>query len=132
MDLYAQNILDRYKNPINKDENIDIKTSHSEANRSCGDAINIKVEIKDDKLIDYSFSGNGCAISMASADMIFDLTKDMLIDDILGLKKESIYEMLGIEISVRRSKCALLSLLSLQNAILEYQGKENRNWNYYA
>ncbi len=131
MDLYAQNILDRYKNPLNKDKNIDAQISHSEANRSCGDMIDIKVKIEGDKLVDYSFSGNGCAVSMASADMIFDLTKDMRVDEILELKKEDIYEVLGIEISVRRSKCALLSLLSLQNAILEYRGEEVRSWKYY-
>ena len=132
MNLYAQNILDRYKNPINKDKNINTQISHAETNRSCGDSIDIKVKIEDEKLVGYSFSGNGCAISMASADMIFDITKNMKIDQILELKKEDIYEMLGIEISVRRSKCALLSLLSLQNAVLEYLGKENRSWDYYA
>ena len=48
-------------------------------------------------------------------------------EKILKLEKEEIYEMLGIEISMRRSKCALLALLALQNALSE----KLRTWSSY-
>lgn len=127
MDLYAQNILDRYKNPFHKDKKLDASIHHKEANHSCGDVVEVDLKMEDDKVTDYSFSGNGCAISMASADMLGDLIEGMTKEEVLKLTKEEIYEMLGIEISIRRSKCALLALLALQNSLLS----EPRSWSDY-
>jgi nitrogen fixation NifU-like protein len=124
MDIYAQNILDRYKDPLHKDKKLDTKLHCKEANHSCGDTIEINLKMENNKVTDYSFSGNGCAISMASADMLGDLIEGMRKEDILKLKKEEIYEALGIEISLRRSKCALLALLALQNSLLS----KPRSW----
>lgn len=130
MDLYAQNILDRYKNPLNKDKSFLPDISRKEANHSCGDSITVELNVTNEtsKVENYSFSGAGCAISMAAADMLGDLIQDMNTEEILRITKQDIYEMLGIEISLRRSKCALLSLLALHNAILEKEGKGLRGW----
>ena len=127
MDIYAQNILDRYKKPLHKGKKLNAAIHRKEANHSCGDVIEVDLKMENDKIINYSFSGNGCAISMASADMLGDLIEEMTKEEVLKLTKEEIYEMLGIEISIRRSKCALLSLLALQNALLE----EPRSWSHY-
>ena len=126
MDIYAQNILDRYKNPFHKDKKLDATVHNKEANHSCGDTVEIDLKIEDDKVTGYSFTGTGCAISMASADMLGDLIQDMTTEEILNLKKEDIYEMLGIEISLRRSKCALLSLMTIQNAL-----SKTKSWSDY-
>lgn len=131
MDIYAQNILDRYKKPYHKDKILRATPSHSEANHSCGDIIDLQLELEGDKVKAYSFSGNGCAISQASADMLGDLIEGMNQEEILKISKDGVYEMLGIEISVRRSKCALLGLLALQNALLKHQGKEAMTWSSY-
>ena len=131
MDIYAQNILDRYKNPFHKDKKLNAAVRRKEANHSCGDTIEISLKMEDGKVTGYSFSGAGCAISMASADLLGDLTEGMTEKEILNLKKEDIFEMLGIEISLRRSKCALISLMALQNALLENGHKETKNWTDY-
>ena len=124
MDIYAQNILDRYKKPFHKDKKLDASVHHKEANHSCGDAIEIDLKLENDKVTDYSFSGNGCAISMASADMLGDIVMGLTKKEALNLTKENLYKILGIEISVRRSKCALLPLLAVQNSLLD----EPRSW----
>ncbi|PIZ73222.1 hypothetical protein COY07_02225 [Candidatus Peregrinibacteria bacterium CG_4_10_14_0_2_um_filter_43_11] len=131
MNLYAQNILDHYKTPHYQKEVADATISHHEVNHSCGDALSIQLKVDGDRIKIYGFKGQGCAISMAAADMLGDLIAELSMDDILALTKEDLYEMLGIEISLRRSKCALLGLLAIQNAILEHQGGSKRSWNYY-
>jgi len=131
MDIYAQNILDRYKKPFYKDKKIDSQIKGGQANHSCGDSVNIEIEIQDDKIKAYSFSGNGCAISMAATDMMGDIINELTSNEVLKLTKEDIYEALGIEISIRRSKCALLALMAIQNAILERMGKEKLDWSTY-
>ena len=128
MDIYAQNVLDRYKTPFHKDQSIKPAISHAEANHSCGDKVEVKLEMNGDKVSAYSFSGEGCAISMASADMLGDLVAGLALDEILKIAKKDVYEMLGIEISLRRSKCALLSLLALQNGILLNGKKAKLSW----
>lgn len=128
MDIYAQNILDRYKTPLHKDKPIKPDISHREANHSCGDEVEVRLKLKGKKVQSYSWTGVGCAISMASADMLDNLIANMPLKDVLKLTKKDIYDMLGIEISLRRSKCALLGLLALQNGILLKQKRAVRNW----
>jgi nitrogen fixation protein NifU and related proteins len=119
MDIYAQNILDRYKKPFYLDKKIKSQIHHREANHSCGDSVEVKIQLDGDKITSYSFSGTGCAISMAAADMLGDLIVGMTKEEVQKLTKDDIYEMLGIEISLRRSKCALLGLLAVQTGLLD-------------
>ncbi len=146
MDIYAQNILDRYKKPFYKDKfNLSGKrvagsgklnlVIHKEANHSCGDVVEVGMKFVETQnlasLQVYSFSGNGCAISMASADMLGDVIVGMNMEDILNFSKDELYEVLGIEISVRRSKCALLPLLAIQNGVLGHQKEALKSWKDY-
>ena len=67
-DLYRENILDHYQNPRNCGtlENPDI--SYEDDNPLCGDVIRIDLEVDDeDRITRVGFSGEGCAISQASA-----------------------------------------------------------------
>lgn len=132
MDLYAQNILDRYKEPFYKDKFTEGDIHHKEANHSCGDVVEINLKLTDGKVTDYSFTGNGCAISMASADIMGDMIEEMTEEEILKLNFKDIEEVLGIPISLRRSKCALLSLLTLQNGLLIKGGKDKKEWTDYT
>lgn len=131
MDLYAQNILDRYKTPFYKDKKIAPTHERIEANHTCGDTVDIKLSVAKSKVQDYSFAGAGCAISMASADILGDLVKDLSEDEVLAITKEDLYKALGIEISIRRSKCALLPLLAIQNALKEARKEPRLAWTDY-
>ena len=135
MDIYAQNILDRYKNPFHKSKDeedlSDFQIIHEEANHSCGDVVKVMMKLEEDEVEMYRFSGSGCAISMASADILGDLIDETSVDEILAISKEGLYEILGIEISIRRSKCALLALLAIQNGILAHQAEKLKSWKNY-
>jgi nitrogen fixation protein NifU and related proteins len=131
MDLYAQNILDRFKHPFHKNKAVKPDLQNQEANYSCGDKVDAKLEIKGDKLMKYSFFGEGCAISQASADILGDLVEGKTLDEVLAMGKDELFEALGIDISLRRSQCALLGLLTLQNAILKSRKEPMRTWNHF-
>lgn len=131
MDIYAQNILDRYKTPFYKGKFTDGDLNHKEANHSCGDVVEMSLKMSDGKVTDYSFTGNGCAISMASADILGDVIEEMSEEDVLKLNFKDLEEVLGIPISLRRSKCALLSLLTLQNGLLVKKGESKKEWTDY-
>ncbi len=117
MDIYAQNILDRYKEPFYKDKVIDATHEYKAVNHSCGDKIITRFKIEDSRLKDYSFEGVGCAISMAAADILGDLAVDQSVKDVRNMKQEELIESLGIDISERRMKCALLAFKALKQAL---------------
>ena len=50
-------------------------------NPSCGDEITLELEIIDGVIKDAAFSGEGCAISQASTDMMIDLMRGKKIDE---------------------------------------------------
>lgn len=66
---------------------------------------------------EVAFDGHGCAISQAATSM---LTEDLLgktASEILAIDNQEIYDMLGVEISAGRVKCALLGLVAAKNAL---------------
>lgn len=110
LDIYQENILDHYENPRNFGhlDKQDIKVHDS--NPLCGDSFDMEFVFDDDKVEDVRFSGHGCAISTASASMLTEKVKGMKKEDITKMDKKDILDMLGIELSHVRIKCAMLPL----------------------
>ncbi|MBI4117893.1 MAG: iron-sulfur cluster assembly scaffold protein [Parcubacteria group bacterium] len=128
MDLYGQNILDHYKNPRNHGRIPHASVSHEEANYTCGDSLVVDIEFLEDRLKDLKFEGQGCAISQAAMSILSEEAVGMKKKEVLGLALMDMKDMLGIPLTERRTKCALLGLLTLQNAILKYERKALRHW----
>ncbi len=116
-DIYRENIIDHFKNPRNYGEIVEAEIKHSELNSICGDMIRLFVKLKEGKVEDVKFKGNGCAISMAATSMMTEILKEKTLDEIKGLTKEDIFEMLGIKLGIVRMKCGLLCLDTLMNGV---------------
>ena len=108
-DMYRQQILDHYKSPRNYGEQEDPTFSHTGENPSCGDTIRMDVQLDDDGTIEYvSFTGEGCAISQASASMLSERLVGMTLEELDELETDDIVDMLGVTISPMRIPCAVL------------------------
>lgn len=117
MDLYAYQILDHYKHPRNYGVLVDADASSEQANLSCGDNIVMYLKLDNGKIAKLQFTGDGCAISKATASMLTEQLIGRKVEDVLAMDLDSIRDILKIEISDRRSGCALIGLTAIQKAI---------------
>ena len=119
-DLYRDEILEHYRRPHNFGTLPEPDASFEGSNPLCGDRITVMLDIGEDgRVTDVAFTGRGCAISQASASMLTDTLRGRSTEELGKLAKDDVLELLGIEISPARLKCALLSLDTLQRAMAE-------------
>lgn len=83
--LYRQVIMDHYKNPRNKGVIEDGSLTVNMNNPTCGDRIQLTMNVEDGIVTEAKFEGEGCSISMSSASMMTQAIKGKKIDDALKL-----------------------------------------------
>jgi nitrogen fixation NifU-like protein len=117
-DLYREIIIERYKSPQFRGELDPHDISFSDENPLCGDQIRIDLRVNDQgKVTEAAFSGHGCAISQASADLLLESVIGKPVDEVKQLTKQDVLDLLGIELGPVRLKCALLSLKVLKGGV---------------
>ena len=110
-DMYRQQILDHYKNPRNYGELEEATYTHVGENPMCGDTIEMDVVLDDDEdtIEQVAFRGDGCAISQASASMLSEQLVGTSVEELEAMDRDDITDMLGVDISPMRVKCAVLA-----------------------
>lgn len=123
-DIYREHIIDHYSHPKHFGDLASATVVVKEANASCGDMFELAVLVDADKtkIIEAKFKGVGCAISTAAFSLLTERIKQIkLIELIKLIKDEDMIEMLGIEVSPTRMKCATLPLRALKKALKEVE-----------
>ncbi|MFN0079805.1 MAG: Fe-S cluster assembly sulfur transfer protein SufU [Prosthecobacter sp.] len=136
-DLYQQVILDHSKNPRNRGE-IPPPCLHAHGdNPSCGDEIDVWLRLSDDgqNIDDLKFTGQGCAISQASASMMTQKIKGkskeqaaamredfrrVVMGDGTPVDEDSLGELIlleGVQKFPQRVKCAMLAWRAVEQAL---------------
>ncbi len=128
MDLYAENILEHFHHPRGRQTLPWPTVEHEEVNASCGDSLTIQLRIQDGKIAGIGWSGTGCAISQAGMSLLWEDLQGKNFDAIEKLRKENIYDLLGVPVGPRRVKCALLCLHTLRNALRKAKGEAMQGW----
>ena len=144
--LYREVILDHADHPHNKGELATTTNAMTLHNPTCGDTINLQVEVEDNKIKNIAYTGDGCTISQASASMMTDAVKGKTTEEALAMAKtfsdmaigkehsEADLDQLGdarILTSIMefpaRIKCATLSWWALQRSLLKDSEEEENN-----
>ena len=124
-DMYRQQILDHYKNPRNYGDLETPTFSHGGHNPSCGDELEFDVKLAEDgeTIEAVAFTGDGCAISQASASMLSERLPGMTLAEVEAMDRDDVLEMLGVDISPMRIKCAVLAEKVAQDGAEIYLGE---------
>ena len=116
-ELYRDYILDHYKSPRNFGTLEPHDLEHHDVNPLCGDELGVHLVVDGEGTITgLRFHGQGCAISQASASIASEELIGMKADAAGALGADWIIDLLGIDISPTRRKCALLSLKVMRGA----------------
>ena len=141
-ELYQEIILDHAKNPRNKGKCNGYNHDAKAHNPLCGDKVHIFLKLDNEKnIVDLSFEGEGCAISLASASILTDtlqgkdisFTKKITTDFLNMLKNKTkitlnsltedqtttITSLSGVQQFPMRIKCATMAWHTLLSAINE-------------
>ena len=116
-DFYRDYILDHYKNPRNFGTLEPHDLEHHDVNPLCGDELGVHLLVDESgKIRDLRFHGQGCAISQASASIASEELIGMRAEEVSALGADWVIDLLGIDLSPTRRKCALLSLKVMRGA----------------
>jgi len=117
-DLYREQIIERYKEPLYRGHLEPHDIQFEDDNPLCGDHIEVTIRIDENDVVKAAaFDGKGCAISQASADLLMEKIHGKSLEEVKAMNKEDVLDLLGIELGAVRLKCALLSLKVLKAGV---------------
>lgn len=133
--FYNEILTDHNLHPMHKHALPDSNMQLEGVNPSCGDDIILNLKVEDGKIVDGSFTGDGCAISQASADIMLDLIIGREVEEAERLKESFLHMIKGeatdeemelleeagaladISYMPARVKCAVLGWHTLENML---------------
>jgi nitrogen fixation protein NifU and related proteins len=118
-DMYQERILLHYRNPKNFGQLEHPDYSGEESNPLCGDHIrmDLHVDPSSGKVAEIRFSGDGCAISMASASMLTQKLAGQPLAAVEKVTRDDVLQLVAIPLSPVRVKCALTGFAALGRAL---------------
>jgi nitrogen fixation protein NifU and related proteins len=117
--LYSEILLDHYRHPRNYGSLTSPDVTHEIFNPLCGDRVRIELEIRDSRIEEARFVGDGCAICIAAASILTELISGKEID--FPVSDDQLLSALESEIKPSRMRCALLPLEALRSGVQEYE-----------
>jgi nitrogen fixation protein NifU and related proteins len=118
LDMYQEVILQHYRSPRNFGPLSTPDLSGEESNPLCGDHIRVDLKLNGKQAIEQvGFSGDGCAISVASASMLTQKLLGLSLEQAKAIQREDVLKLVGIPLSPVRVKCALTSYVALGRAL---------------
>lgn len=133
--FYNEILTDHNLHPMHNHALADANMQLEGVNPSCGDDIILNLKVEDGKIVDGSFTGDGCAISQASADIMLDLIIGREVEEAERLKESFLHMIKGeatdeemelleeagaladISHMPARVKCAVLGWHTLENML---------------
>ncbi|MBN1331345.1 iron-sulfur cluster assembly scaffold protein [Candidatus Dojkabacteria bacterium] len=115
--ISRQNLIDHYKNPRNVGVLKKATNTVECSNVTCGDEVKVSLLIKAGKIEEIRHESAGCVMSVAGISILSEELIGMEVEKVKKLDKDALQEILGIEITPSRLKCAMLGLEAIKKAL---------------
>jgi len=125
--LVRERLADHSQNPRNYGELSDPDIRHQTENPQCvgpthpeGDQVTIEVVLSEDTppVVDtVRFTGQGCTLSQAAASLLTERMVGTAATDVIEWDSEMLEELVGMELTPSRLKCAELALIAFRKAM---------------
>lgn len=115
--------MEEYKHPSNKGHMANPTVTVHKANPMCGDEINLQLKIEDGVIKDAKFEGTACMVSIVSSSKLTEHVKDMKLSDAEKITKQELLDLIGLNLTTSRIKCATLALDALTKALADERKK---------
>ncbi len=134
-ELYKDIILEHSQKPSHRHTVPHANIKESGVNRSCGDEVELELQIENGIIKDIGINGHGCSISTASSSLMADAVEGMKVEDAHELisrfksmlttdeeiefpdELEDLEALQGVKRYPIRVKCATLSWNTLEQAL---------------
>lgn len=115
MTLYRKEIIERYRFPRQRGEIKNPDLQGEVLNNLCGDEITlfIKLDKYRKKVVEAKFSGEGCALMTASADIFCSALLGKNLAGLENFKEDNLFSLYGEPVTPARRRCVILPLEAL-------------------
>lgn len=120
IESYSSLVLEHFRRPHNKGRHPRPNASAEGANPLCGDRIRIECEVSGARVSTAMFTGDACAICVASASLLSDRVRGMSVREIMTLPDDAVVESLQGAVPPTRRRCATLPLETLRQALTPF------------
>ncbi len=118
---YSPKVLELFRNPKNLGRMEDANAVATAGSLACGDMITIylKIDDREEKIIDASFESYGCAANIATASLLTEMIKGMILRDAWNISWKQLSDELG-GLPPIKYHCGVLAVGALRRAIRAY------------
>ncbi|MBP9765263.1 iron-sulfur cluster assembly scaffold protein [Candidatus Babeliales bacterium] len=119
--IYKHDLMDHARNPRNYGLKQDCPLRSVRHNPSCGDVVQICGYVDQESIKQLFFEASGCVLSKAMASKLTEYVAGKDFEQILSFDEKTVEKLLNMELGINRLQCGMLSVLALQQAIVEYR-----------
>ena len=127
--LIKELLADHSRNPRNYGTLTDPDAEHETSNPQCvgpthpeGDEVALTVELSEETppvVEAVQFTGRGCTLSQASASLLTEQMIGTPVEEVVEWDSETLEDLVGMDLTPSRLKCAELALVAFRNAVEE-------------
>lgn len=114
---YTALVVEHFKRPNNRGRLAAANAESEGVNPLCGDRIRIECIVAGARVTAAMFTGDACAICVASASVLTEKARGLSVPEIMALRDEQAIDWIGGDIPATRRRCASLPLETLRRAL---------------
>jgi len=121
MDLYREEFMEIYKNPMNLGVIDRPSILEHGVNESCGDEMDLYLKVENGVITEAKFKSKSCSVGVVSSAILTEEIRGKTLEEVKKIDKQRLLELIGVNLTTSRIKCATLPLETLMKGVENYE-----------